>query len=68
MNRNELISTVIIIHGNGSGDRFFEHTGTVHGGLAVLLSCDEFVVMILYCIYMLDMKYACCRVDMCFVG
>ena len=43
---------------------------TVHGGFAVLLrtSCYEFVVMILYCINMLDMKYACYRVDMCCVG
>ena len=46
------------------------HTGTVHSGFAVLLrtSCYEFVIMILYCINMLDMKYACCRVDMCCVG
>ena len=54
----------------GSGDRFLVHTGSVHGGFAVLLrtSCYEFVIMILYCINMLDMKYACCRVDMCCVG
>ena len=57
----------------GSGDRFLVHTGIVHGGFAVLLrtSCYEFVMMILYCINMLDMtcmKYACCRVDMCCVG
>ena len=54
----------------GSGDRFLVHTGTVHGGFAVLLrtSCYECVIMILYCINMLDMKYACCRVDMCCVG
>ena len=54
----------------GSGDWFLVHTGTVHGGFAVLLitPCYEFVVMIPYCINMLDMKYACCRVDMCCVG
>ena len=54
----------------GSGDRFLVHTGSVHGGFAVLLrtSCYEFVIMIPYCINMLDMKYACCRVDMCCVG
>ena len=54
----------------GSGDRFLVHTGIVHGGFAVLLksSCYEFVILILYCINMLDMKYACCRVDMCCVG
>ena len=54
----------------GSGDRFLVHTGSVHGGFAVLLrtSCYEFVIMILYCLNMLDMKYACCRVDMCCVG
>ena len=54
----------------GSGDQFFVYTGTVHGGFAVLLrtSCYEFVTMILYCIIMLDMKYACCIVDMCCVG
>ena len=54
----------------GSGDRFLVHTRTVHGGFAVLLrtSCYEFVIMILYCINMLDMKYACWRVDMCCVG
>ena len=57
-------------HNEGSGDRFLVHTGSVHGGFAVLLrtSCYEFVIMILYCINMLDMKYACCRVDMCCVG
>ena len=56
--------------GEGSGPQFLVHTGTVHGGFAVLLrtSCYEFVVMIPYCIKMLDMKYACCRVDMCCVG
>ena len=56
--------------GMGSGDRFLVHTGTVHGGFAVLLrtSCYDFVIMILYCINMLDMKYACCRVNMCCVG
>ena len=55
---------------NGSGDRFLVHTGSVHGGFAVLLrtSCYEFVIMIPYCISMLDMKYACCRVDMCCEG
>ena len=54
----------------GSGDRFLVHTGTVHGGFDVLLRTSryEFVIMILYCINMLDMKYACCRVDMCCVG
>ena len=54
----------------GSGARFLVHTGSVHGGFAVLLrtSCYEFVIMIPYCINMLDMKYACCRVDMCCVG
>ena len=54
----------------GSGDRFLVHTGSVHGGFAVLLrtSCYEFVIMIPDCINMLDMKYACCRVDMCCVG
>ena len=41
----------------GSGDRFLVHTGSVHGGFAVLLrtSCYEFVIMIPYCINMLDM-------------
>ena len=54
----------------GSGDRLLVHTGSVHGGFAVLLrtSFYEFVIMIPYCINMLDMKYACCRVDMCCVG
>ena len=54
----------------GSSDRFLVHTGSVHSGFAVLLrtSCYESVIMILYCINMLDMKYACCRVDMCCVG
>ena len=58
------------IAGQGSGDRFLVHTGSVHGGFAVLLktNCYEIVIMILYCINMLDMKYACCRVDMCCVG
>ena len=39
---------------SGSDDRFLVHTGTVHGGFAVLLrtSCHEFVIMILYCINM----------------
>ena len=54
----------------GSGDRFLVHTGNVHGGFAVLLrtSCYEIGIMILYCINMLDMKYAYCRVDMRCVG
>ena len=32
----------------GSGDRFLVHTGSVHGGFAVLLrtSCYEFVIII----------------------
>ena len=43
---------------------------SVHGEFAVLLttSCYEFLIMIFYCINMLDMTYACCWVDMCRVG
>ena len=55
----------------GSGHWFLVHTGNVHGGFAVLLStsCYEFVIiLILYCITMLNVKYACCTVDMCCAG
>ena len=54
----------------GSGDRFVVHSGNIHSEFDVLLRtpCYECVIMILYCNNMLDMKYAGCRVDMCYAG
>ena len=64
--RQPLLFTETVPHNAYETVTVCVHKGNDHGEFAVLLrtSCYEIVIMILYFINMLDMKYACCRVDM----